>query len=149
MKISFWSSDGIEIDSDDCEVELKDLQPITVRVIARCTTTEQSPTVDKRIIPTIEGGHSPFWNRSFHLPSVAVSVLLINSSVIKGKYSQLLQLTLLAYIFSLTLRELLSYLFQFREKSNIYDNVSKTVVGSSFTIIYFLPLIRLLLVQPV
>lgn len=78
MKISFWSSDGIEIDSDDCEVELKDLQPITVRVIARCTTTEQSPTVDKRIIPTIEGGHSPFWNRSSHLPSVAVSVLLIN-----------------------------------------------------------------------
>lgn len=78
LKISFWSSDGIEIDSDDCEVRLKDLQPITVRVIARCTTTEQSPTVDKRIVPTIEGGHSPFWNRSSYLPSVAVSVLLIN-----------------------------------------------------------------------
>ncbi|CAH3035734.1 unnamed protein product [Porites lobata] len=74
LKISFWSSDGIEIDSDDCEVELKDLQPITVRVIARCTTTEQSPTVDKSIIPTIESGHSSFWNRDSHLSSVAVSV---------------------------------------------------------------------------
>lgn len=30
LKMSFWSpDDGIEIDSDDCEVELKDLQPIT------------------------------------------------------------------------------------------------------------------------
>lgn len=80
LKMSFWSpDDGIEIDSDDCEVELKDLQPITVRVIARCTTTEHPPTVEKRTTPTIEGGHSSFWNRDPHLPSIEVSFVFENN----------------------------------------------------------------------
>ena len=76
LRISFWLPSGIELDNSDCEVEMKDLQPITVRVIARCTTTVQATGFDKVIIPRIEDIHSVFWNRDFHLPSIVVSHLL-------------------------------------------------------------------------
>ena len=76
LKISFWLPNGIELDNTDCEVEMKDLQPISVRVIARCTTTVQATGIDKVIIPKVEDVHSAFWNRDFHLPSILVSTIL-------------------------------------------------------------------------
>ena len=73
LNISFWLPSGIELVNTGCVVEMKDLHPITVRVIARCTTTVQASGVDKVIIPKIEDIHSAFWNRDIHLPSVWVS----------------------------------------------------------------------------
>ncbi|XP_078371962.1 von Willebrand factor D and EGF domain-containing protein-like isoform X7 [Oculina patagonica] len=77
LNISFWLPKGILlVNQSKCAVEIKDMIPVTVRIIATCKNYPTDETgVDRVIIPRMEGGHSRFWNRDMHLPAIWVSVV--------------------------------------------------------------------------
>ena len=79
LNISFRLPDGIQLDNDQkCTVEMKDLNEIELRVIARCLTScPQTDVKHDVIIPHIVDTHSQSWHPGVHLPSVVVSNLFL------------------------------------------------------------------------
>ena len=78
LKISFFLPPRILLQNSNCNVEIRDKQTVTVRVIAQCTdSTKQATNIDKVIIPEIRDPHSGFWNRDIHLPAVWVSPFFV------------------------------------------------------------------------
>ena len=74
LKINFFLPPGILLRKDDCYVEIRDNQTVTVRVIAECTNQNGKPTkIDKVIIPQIRNAHSAFWRPHMYLPAILVS----------------------------------------------------------------------------
>jgi len=74
LNISFSLPRGIQlVNTEDCKVEMKNRETVTIRVIARCSTIRG--TNNKVIIPKIVDYHSLFWNPAqVDLPSIWVSV---------------------------------------------------------------------------
>lgn len=79
LKISFWLPDGIQLDNDQkCTVEMKNLDEIELRVIAKCLTScPQTDVKHNVIIPHIVDIHSQSWHPNVNLPSIVVSNLFL------------------------------------------------------------------------
>ena len=71
LNISFYLPPNIQM--KQCNVELKDTETKSVRVIARCTNSKKPASkIDKVIMPEIRDTHSEFWSKGTHLPAVWV-----------------------------------------------------------------------------
>ena len=73
LEIGFFLPPKILLQNTKCNVEIRDKQTVTVRVIAQCTNGIKDATkIDKVVIPEIRNTHSGFWNRDMHFPAVWV-----------------------------------------------------------------------------
>ena len=71
--VSLFGAPKILLQNTNCNVEIRNTQTVTVRVIAQCTNSIKEATkIDEVIIPKIRNTHSGFWNRDMHLPAVWV-----------------------------------------------------------------------------